>query len=164
MRSIALMNTSLKFWLPLNIRCSNRCAKPVLPGFSFLDPTWYQVSMATTGVLWSSCTSKVRPLDRTNFVYGICGIGMSTAAGFTVGALAAAAGLAAGWAADWVNAAVGSSASVAAAASRRRVTVDIESPGRQQARRMLTHWRARAAGCNQGGVEQTKLDASSRLP
>ena len=27
------------FFEPLNIRCSNRCAKPVRPGFSFFEPT-----------------------------------------------------------------------------------------------------------------------------
>ena len=26
----------------MNIRCSNRCAKPVRPGFSRAEPTWYQ--------------------------------------------------------------------------------------------------------------------------
>ena len=30
------------FFEPLNIRCSNRCAKPVRPGASSFDPTWYQ--------------------------------------------------------------------------------------------------------------------------
>ena len=30
---------TLKFWLPLNMRCSKRWAKPVLPVFSFLEPT-----------------------------------------------------------------------------------------------------------------------------
>src|SRR6476661_9750210 len=119
MRSIAVMNTSLKFSLPLNIRCSNRWAKPVLPGFSFLEPTWYQVSMATTGVLWSSCTSTVRPLARTNFVYGIWGMGISIAAGRT-GAVARAGALAAaGLDAACGCAMAGSKARLAAAASRR---------------------------------------------
>ena len=27
------------FFEPLNIRCSNRCANPVRPGFSFFEPT-----------------------------------------------------------------------------------------------------------------------------
>jgi hypothetical protein len=29
----------LKCSLPVNIRCSNKWAKPVLPGFSFFDAT-----------------------------------------------------------------------------------------------------------------------------
>src|SRR5256885_1677069 len=28
------------------------CAKPVRPGTSFFDPTWYQMSTATVGVEW----------------------------------------------------------------------------------------------------------------
>src|ERR1035437_5631127 len=50
------------------MRCSNRCANPVLPGRSFFEPTWYQTSTATMGALWSSWTTKVRPLPRTNFL------------------------------------------------------------------------------------------------
>ena len=38
------------FFEPLNIMCSNRWAKPVRPGFSFFDPTWYQISACTIGV------------------------------------------------------------------------------------------------------------------
>src|ERR1041385_7137089 len=76
--SVALKKSSSKFSLPLNIRCSNRCAKPVLPGFSFFDPTWYQVFTATMGALWSSCTSTVRPFLSTNFVYLMSGMGMLT--------------------------------------------------------------------------------------
>ena len=38
------------FFEPLNIMCSNRCAKPVRPGFSFFEPTWYQISRCTIGV------------------------------------------------------------------------------------------------------------------
>src|SRR6185312_16867093 len=76
MLSRALRKVVLKFSLPLNIRCSNKCAKPVLPGFSFLEPTWYQVFTATIGALWSSCTSTVSPFFRTNFVYLMSGIGI----------------------------------------------------------------------------------------
>ena len=36
---------------PMNIRCSNRCANPVRPGFSRAEPTWYQMFTATTGTL-----------------------------------------------------------------------------------------------------------------
>ena len=56
--------------LPPNIKCSNRCANPVLPGFSFFEPTWYHTLMATIGALWSSCTMTVRPLSKTNFWNG----------------------------------------------------------------------------------------------
>jgi hypothetical protein len=45
-----------------------------LPRFSFFEPTWYQTLTATIGALWSSWTSTVRPLDRTNFSYGTSGI------------------------------------------------------------------------------------------
>jgi hypothetical protein len=51
MPSSAERKVLLKLALPENIRCSNRWAKPVLPGFSFLEPTWYQVFTATTGDL-----------------------------------------------------------------------------------------------------------------
>src|SRR6266446_10195605 len=57
--------------LPPNIRCSNRCANPVFPGFSFFEPTWYQMLTATMGALWSSCTITVRPLSSTKRSYGI---------------------------------------------------------------------------------------------
>src|SRR5262249_15633315 len=49
------------FFDPLNIRCSNRCAKPVRPGFSFFDPTWYVRLTCTIGVEWSSDSTTVRP-------------------------------------------------------------------------------------------------------
>src|SRR5258708_33667744 len=79
------------------MRCSKRWAKPVRPGFSFFEPTWYQVLTATTGVLWSSCTSTVRPLGRTNLVYLMSGIGIDAgsgalAAGFSAALVCAAAG------------------------------------------------------------------------
>ena len=45
----------------LNIRCSKRCANPVLPFGSCFEPTPYQIDTATTGALRSSCTSTVRP-------------------------------------------------------------------------------------------------------
>ena len=35
--------------LPLKKKCSNRCAKPVLPRCSLREPTWYQRFTATTG-------------------------------------------------------------------------------------------------------------------
>ena len=48
-----------------NIRCSKRWANPVRPGFSFLEPTWYQTLTATMGALWSSWTTSVSPFLRT---------------------------------------------------------------------------------------------------
>src|ERR1017187_1822808 len=50
------------------MRCSNRCANPVLPGRSFFEPTWYQTLTATMGALWSSGTTSVSPFPRTNFL------------------------------------------------------------------------------------------------
>jgi hypothetical protein len=38
------------FFEPLNIMCSKRCAKPVRPGFSFFEPTWYHSDTCTIGV------------------------------------------------------------------------------------------------------------------
>lgn len=58
----------LLFSEPENIRCSNRCAKPVLPAGSSPEPMWYQMLTATTGALWSSCTTTVRPLGRVKRV------------------------------------------------------------------------------------------------
>src|SRR5512143_364417 len=73
------------------MRCSKRWAKPVLPGFSFFEPTWYQTFTAAIGALWSSWTIKVRPLPSTYFWNDTSGMGMSADAG----AASAAAGRAA---------------------------------------------------------------------
>src|SRR4051794_4463479 len=83
----------LKFSLPLNMRCSNKCANPVLPGFSFFDPTWNHVFTATIGALWSSCTSTVSPFFSTNLVYLTSGIGILTLLPADVAAAALGAGL-----------------------------------------------------------------------
>src|SRR3546814_6460929 len=56
---------------PLNIRCSNRCAKPVLPWGSFLDPTRYHTDTATTGALWSSWTI-TRKIGRASCRERVC--------------------------------------------------------------------------------------------
>jgi hypothetical protein len=58
---------------PLNIRCSKRWAKPVLPGFSFFEPTWYQMFTATMGALWSSCTSTGQPVVELEHLVGMSG-------------------------------------------------------------------------------------------
>ena len=57
------------------MRCSKRCANPVLPRFSFFEPTWYQTLTATIGALWSSWTTTVRPFERVNLSNAISGIG-----------------------------------------------------------------------------------------
>ena len=51
---------------PLNIRCSNRWAKPLRPAGSSLLPTWYHRFTATIGALRSVCTITRRPLGRVN--------------------------------------------------------------------------------------------------
>src|SRR5690606_9592375 len=67
---------------PLNIRCSNRCAKPLRPAGSFLLPTPYQMLTATVGALRSSCTITFSPLGRVNSWYGMLttGAGLSSCA------------------------------------------------------------------------------------
>src|SRR6185369_2426341 len=57
--------------VPLNIRCSNRWAKPVLPFGSSFEPTLYQTLTAAIGALWSSWTMTVRPLLSLKLVCGI---------------------------------------------------------------------------------------------
>jgi hypothetical protein len=47
---------------PVNMTCSNRCAKPVRPTTSFLEPTLYQTFTATVGVVLSGDRMTVRPL------------------------------------------------------------------------------------------------------
>jgi hypothetical protein len=46
---------------PWNIRCSNRWAKPVRPGFSFFEPTWNHWLTLTIGSLRSTCRMTVSP-------------------------------------------------------------------------------------------------------
>src|SRR5229473_7756306 len=50
--------------VPLNIRCSRKCASPDLPGVSSADPTRYQIMWVTTGVRWSGMITTSRPLSR----------------------------------------------------------------------------------------------------
>ena len=64
-------NSPWWFSEPWNIRCSNRCAKPVRPAGSSLQPTWYQRLTATIGALRSVCTITRRPLGRVNCSYGM---------------------------------------------------------------------------------------------
>ena len=56
---------------PLNIRCSNRWAKPLRPLGSSLLPTWYQMLTATTGALRSVCTTTRRPFGRVKLSWGM---------------------------------------------------------------------------------------------
>src|SRR2546423_3506346 len=53
--------------------CSKRCAKPVRPGVSFFEPTWYQTLTPTMGVEWSSWKMTRSPFGRKNCVYLIGG-------------------------------------------------------------------------------------------
>src|SRR3954452_24025867 len=48
--------------VPLNIRCSRKCASPDLPGASSAEPTLYQIICVTTGVRWSGITTTCMPL------------------------------------------------------------------------------------------------------
>ena len=57
--------------------CSNRWAKPVLPGCSCFEPTSYQRLMATTGARWSSATMRRRPLARRSSLKATVGTGWS---------------------------------------------------------------------------------------
>jgi len=53
--------------------CSNKWAKPVLPGRSFFEPTWYQTLTATIGVERSSCRMICKPLGSWYFSKAISG-------------------------------------------------------------------------------------------
>src|SRR5262249_2115086 len=74
------------FFDPSNISCSKRCAKPVRPGFSFLEPTWNHSLTWTIGSLRSTCRMTWSPLDRTNFskekVCEACAAGAALPTGF----------------------------------------------------------------------------------
>ena len=59
------------FAVPLNIRCSRKCASPDLPGVSSAAPTLYQIMWVTTGARWSGMTTSSNPLP--NMKSEICG-------------------------------------------------------------------------------------------
>ena len=61
-------------------RYSKRWANPVLPGFSFFEPTSYTCQQATMGLCDPHARERWNPLLRTNLVYWMSGMGMSTAA------------------------------------------------------------------------------------
>src|SRR6266550_2028775 len=54
------------FAVPLNIRCSRKCAMPDLPAISSAAPTRYHSMWVTTGVRWSGTTTTARPLASLN--------------------------------------------------------------------------------------------------
>src|SRR5215468_9424992 len=54
--------------VPLNIRCSRKCASPDLPGVSSAEPTLYQIMWVTTGARWSGMTTTWRPFGRVKSV------------------------------------------------------------------------------------------------
>src|SRR5664279_6480684 len=49
------------FAVPLNIRCSRKCASPDLPGVSSAAPTLYQIMWVTTGARRSGMTTSCSP-------------------------------------------------------------------------------------------------------
>src|SRR5215207_10081517 len=51
--------------------CSKRWAKPVRPGRSFADPTWYQRLTATIGAVWSSESVTNSPFGNENVSIGM---------------------------------------------------------------------------------------------
>src|SRR5205085_9636373 len=51
--------------------CSNRWAKPVRPGRSFAEPTWYQRFTATIGAVWSSDSVTKSPFGNENVSIGM---------------------------------------------------------------------------------------------
>ena len=56
---------------PSNMMCSKRWAKPVRPGLSRPEPTWYHIFTLTIGVEWSSCRMTLSPLSRIWREYSI---------------------------------------------------------------------------------------------
>ena len=52
-------------FVPLNIKCSNWCEMPVIPGTSSLEPTRYHTCTLTTGAVFTSLVNTVKPLAKT---------------------------------------------------------------------------------------------------
>src|SRR5580692_9105619 len=65
----------------MNIRCSNRWAKPVRPGTSSFEPTWYQRSTATSGLDRSVWRITRSPLASAYVSNSILSIGAGASAG-----------------------------------------------------------------------------------
>jgi hypothetical protein len=57
--------------VPMNIRCSNKCAKPVRPARSMREPTPYDTFIAICGTEWSSLKMTTIPFDSVVFAKGI---------------------------------------------------------------------------------------------
>ena len=57
---------SLAFLEPANMRCSKRCAKPVLLGFSSREPTLYSILTAAMAALLSWWMMTFKPLGKIN--------------------------------------------------------------------------------------------------
>src|SRR5262249_60379873 len=69
--SITSSNTPGPYFLPpLNIMCSKRCAIPVAPPCSLLDPARKKTYDEMTGEEWSACTSSRRPFASVNYASG----------------------------------------------------------------------------------------------
>src|SRR5665213_1559788 len=58
------------FAVPLNIKCSRKCASPDLPGVSSAAPTLYQIMWVTTGARWSGMTTSSSPFAKVKSATG----------------------------------------------------------------------------------------------
>ncbi len=56
--------------MPLNIKCSRKCASPDLPGVSSAAPTLYQIIWVTTGARWSGMTTSSKPFGKVKSATG----------------------------------------------------------------------------------------------
>jgi hypothetical protein len=65
----------------MNMRCSNRWAKPVRPGFSSFEPTWYQTFTTTSGLERSWWRIKRIPFGSTKRSKGIDTSGLAACDG-----------------------------------------------------------------------------------
>ena len=73
-------------FVPLNIMCSKKWLRPVMPGRSFAEPTRATQPAATVGVSWRSKSRNFMPLPRTTSSTAIWGVSAARA-----GAVAATA-------------------------------------------------------------------------
>src|SRR5450755_1331838 len=58
------------FAVPLNIKCSRKCARPDLPGVSSAAPTLYQIMWVTTGARRSGMTTSCSPFASVKLATG----------------------------------------------------------------------------------------------
>jgi hypothetical protein len=62
MRATTVENRPAGFLaVPLNIRCSRKCASPDFPAVSSAAPTLYQIICVMTGARWSGMTTSCSP-------------------------------------------------------------------------------------------------------